>query len=74
MELPVSPFSLEVGSIPRKKVPSQGGEVKSILEKDFIILMKPLQVKSFEPMVVFQTLGISTAASMDFGKPAASGS
>lgn len=36
--------------------------------------MKPLQVKAFEPMVVFQTLGIPTAASMDFGKRAASGS
>lgn len=75
VELPVSPFSLEVGSVCRKKnVPSQGGELKSASEEDFVILTKPLQVEAFEPMVVFQTLGLPTAASLDFGKPTASGS
>lgn len=39
--------------------------VKSVLEKDFIILINPLQVKAIEPVVVFQTLHIPAAAGME---------
>lgn len=53
-----------MGSVPRKSS-WPGWEVKSVSEKDFIILIKPLQVKAFEPVVVFQTLHILIAASME---------
>lgn len=59
--------------VPRKSS-WPGREVKSVSEKDFIIFIKPLQGKAFEPVVVFQALHIPMQpAWKDPGPPTASG-